>query len=295
VVCPSPFVLQFLTLNDYLMRNFHLFRLEATYEIKQVIIHPPRPSALLSPLSSLLSPLSSLLSHLCPRHSESLGVEYDALYLLELPSLKFFTATLLNVALSAALTTLPPPSTPDDDGRTVGSYLIELSDALSVAASAYVGRLVDGAPLENGNLTAGGGLTGDGGGAYPHGHVAALLVAPVEVAWPALPQVGWQQSAGLLLLWLASAVWHVGCVGIVIQLRAWHSSRGRSCSGRVASSTQRPHLPLTHFPASQVRPPRVRRARADGHAPLVRQHGQSGRLGGATAGHHGFFGLHLKA
>ena len=33
-------------------------------------------------------------------------------------------------------------------------------------------------------------------------------------------------------------------VGIVVQLRAWHSSRGRSCSGRVASSTQRPHLPL---------------------------------------------------
>lgn len=29
--------LQFLTLNDYLMRNFNLFRLEATYEIKEDI------------------------------------------------------------------------------------------------------------------------------------------------------------------------------------------------------------------------------------------------------------------
>ena len=28
--------LQFLTLTDYLMRNFNLFRLEATHEIKQV-------------------------------------------------------------------------------------------------------------------------------------------------------------------------------------------------------------------------------------------------------------------
>ena len=29
--------LQFLTLNDYLLRNFNLFRLEATYDIKQDI------------------------------------------------------------------------------------------------------------------------------------------------------------------------------------------------------------------------------------------------------------------
>ena len=34
-------------------------------------------------------------------------------------------------------------------------------------------------------------------------------------------------------------LWYLGCVGIVVQLRAWHSSRGRSCSGRIASSTER--------------------------------------------------------
>ena len=70
--------------------------------------------------------------------------------------------------------------------------------------------------------------------------------------------------------------WHVGCVGIAVHAAphmAWHSSRGRSCSGRVASSTEReraqrehresteresteraqrkrPHLSLAHFPAS---------------------------------------------
>ena len=32
--------LQFLTLTDYLMRNFSLFRLEATHEIKEVCAHP---------------------------------------------------------------------------------------------------------------------------------------------------------------------------------------------------------------------------------------------------------------
>lgn len=30
--------LQFLTLHDYLLRNFNLFRLESTYEIRQVHI-----------------------------------------------------------------------------------------------------------------------------------------------------------------------------------------------------------------------------------------------------------------
>ena len=56
--------LQFLTLNDYLLRNFNLFRLEATYDIKQDIEdavtcatplnprarppHPARPPALLA-------------------------------------------------------------------------------------------------------------------------------------------------------------------------------------------------------------------------------------------------------
>jgi intron-binding protein aquarius len=30
--------LQFLTFSDYLLRNFHLFRLEATYEVREDIL-----------------------------------------------------------------------------------------------------------------------------------------------------------------------------------------------------------------------------------------------------------------
>ena len=177
--------------------------------------------AAVPPIGLAVRTMLSRIGPCCaPRHSaaakhgysEYLGVEWEALYLLELPSLKFFSATLLNVALSAALTTLPPPSTPDDDGRTVGSYLSELSAALRGAASSYVGRVVD-ASLDDGgtNVTATGGVaTGDlvfgdaGPSALWH---EALLDAP-EVAWPALPQVGWQQSASVLLVWLASAVWY---------------------------------------------------------------------------------------
>ena len=60
---------------------------------------------------------------------------------------------------------------------------------------------------------------------------------------------------------------YVGRVGIAVQLRAWHSSLRRSnCSGRVASSTERPlisaprspHLPLAR-PICPLPPARVSR------------------------------------
>lgn len=56
--------LQFLTVNDYLMRNFQLFRLEATYEIKEDIqaYHPPQPF-----LFRCCTPKDIPSAHIAPR------------------------------------------------------------------------------------------------------------------------------------------------------------------------------------------------------------------------------------
>ena len=52
--------LQFLTITDYLLRNFHLFRLEATYEIREDIADVlPRFQV------SLYAPLQPFAMHFC--------------------------------------------------------------------------------------------------------------------------------------------------------------------------------------------------------------------------------------
>ena len=62
--------LQFLTITDYLLRNFHLFRLEATYEIREDIADVlPRFQV---SLCALLS--KPVLMQLCEKHAAVLDL-----------------------------------------------------------------------------------------------------------------------------------------------------------------------------------------------------------------------------
>jgi len=130
--------------------------------------------------------------------------------------------------------------------HSVRSTLNVESTLRARVASAGMGRaVVEGAPGE---------VRTDGSmlplGQHPLGGVPP----PPHSGVPPPLQVRTDGSMLLLVVEeaISNALKYVGCVGIAVQLRmAWrHSSRGRSCGGRVASSTQKPHPPLAHFSAS---------------------------------------------
>jgi len=105
--------------------------------------------------------------------SVSLMVYWKHLFILPLPVVKFFITCLTHLALAACLSALPPPDTPPPDSEhSVQTWALAMIAALSDATAQAV--------------------TG-GGVAWP--------------VWPPLPEVGWQQTAAVLLVWLSAALY----------------------------------------------------------------------------------------